>query len=351
MAPKAEPALLEPHDEPGSRRPGRLPGRHRRRSQRPPGQDRGHGDARRLARHQGPRAPGRDVRIRHDPAHPDPGPGRVFHGICPVRNRAARGPGADHRPDRGPDRLRDALDGTRQGGHDGKGEIRENETARERGDDRAHRPRQDDADGGDHEGAGDQGTGDGQELRRRGQGGRQDVPAGRDEDPDGGLEPRGIRVGAAALRAHRLPGPRRLHQEHDLGRGPDGRVDAGGVGGRRADAADAGAHPAGAAGERAGHRGLHEQVRPGGRPGDPGPGGAGGAGASDEVRVPRGHDADHPRLGDGGAGGSVGRGRQADLGAGQGPGHVHSGAAAGSGQAVPDVDRGRLHDHGPRARW
>ena len=28
-----------------------------------------------------------------------------------------------------------------------------------------------------------------------------------------------------------------------------------------------------------------------------------------QVRVPRGHDADHPRLGDGGAGGSGGRGR------------------------------------------
>src|SRR2546430_10732634 len=32
----------------------------------------------------------------------------------------------------------------------GEGEVRADEAARERGDDRAHRPRQDDADGGDH---------------------------------------------------------------------------------------------------------------------------------------------------------------------------------------------------------
>ena len=33
----------------------------------------------------------------------------------------------------------------------------------------------------------------------------------------------------APLRARRLPGPRRLHQEHDHGRGADGRRDPGGV--------------------------------------------------------------------------------------------------------------------------
>ncbi len=43
----------------------------------------------------------------------------------------------------------------------------------------------------------------------------------------------------------------------------------------------------------------------------------------------------------------AGEGGEADLGAGQGAGHLHSGADAGSGQAVPDVDRGRLHDHRP----
>ena len=50
----------------------------------------------------------------------------------------------------------------------------------------------------------------------------------------------------AALRARGLPGARRLREEHDHGRGADGRGDPGGVGGGRADAADAGAHPAGA---------------------------------------------------------------------------------------------------------
>ncbi len=47
------------------------------------------------------------------------------------------------------------------------------------------------------------------------------------------------------------PGPRGLHQEHDHGRGADGRRDPGGVGARRPDAADARAHPAGPPGRRA----------------------------------------------------------------------------------------------------
>ena len=37
----------------------------------------------------------------------------------------------------------------------GEGEVRADEAARERGDDRARRPREDDADGGDHEGPGE----------------------------------------------------------------------------------------------------------------------------------------------------------------------------------------------------
>src|SRR3989441_434628 len=52
---------------------------------------------------------------------------------------------------------------------------------------------------------------------------------------------RGVRDGEAALRAHRLSGARRLHQEHDHGGGADGRGDCGGGGERRADAAEAGA--------------------------------------------------------------------------------------------------------------
>src|SRR2546425_6742094 len=51
------------------------------------------------------------------------------------------------------------------------------------------------------------------------------------------------------------------------------RSDPGRLGRGWADAADAGAHLAGAAGERAGDRGVPEKVRPGGRRGAAGPGG------------------------------------------------------------------------------
>ena len=63
----------------------------------------------------------------------------------------------------------------------------------------------------------------------------------------------------APLRARGLPGSRGLREEHDHGCGADGRGDPGGVGGGRSDAADAGARAAGAAGERAAHRGVPEQ--------------------------------------------------------------------------------------------
>ena len=134
-----------------------------------------------------------------------------------------------------------------------------------------------------------------------------------DHDRDGA---RGVRDGEAALRARGLPGARGLREEHDHGRGADGRGDPGGVGGGRADAADAGAHPAGAAGGRAVHRGVHEQGGHGGRPGAAGPGGAGGAGAAEEVRVPGGRDPGDPGIGEAGDG-RAGEGRggeQVDLG-------------------------------------
>ena len=79
----------------------------------------------------------------------------------------------------------------------------------------------------------------------------------------------------AALRPHRLPRPRRLHQEHDHRRRPDGRRDPGGLGRRRPDAADARAHPAGPPGRRAGARRLPQQGRPGRRPRAARPGRAG----------------------------------------------------------------------------
>ena len=118
--------------------------------------------------------------------------------------------------------------------------------------------------------------------------------------------------------------------------------------GGRADAADAGAHPAGAAGERAVDRGVPEQVRPGGRSGAAGPGGAGGAGAAVEVRVPGGRHAGDPGVGEQGvAGGGGGRsGGEADRGAVGGGGQLHPAAEAGHRQAVPDAGGGRVQHHG-----
>ena len=53
-------------------------------------------------------------------------------------------------------------------------------------------------------------------------------------------------------------------EEHDHGRGADGRSDSGGGGYGRSDAADAGAHSAGPAGRGAGDGGVHEQGGRGG---------------------------------------------------------------------------------------
>ena len=85
------------------------------------------------------------------------------------------------------------------------------------------------------------------------------------------------------------------------GRGADGRRDPGGLGGRRADAADPRAHPAGAPGRRAGDRGLPQQVRHGGRRGAVGAGRARGARAALAVRVPGRRDPDRQGLGAAGA--------------------------------------------------
>src|SRR5207247_2574725 len=126
------------------------------------------------------------------------------------------------------------------------------------------RAREDDADGGDHEGVAQEvqrGGGAGVWVDRQRAGG-----AGAGDHDRGGA--RGVRDGEAALRAHRLSGARGLHQEHDHGGGADGRGDFGGGGHRCADAPDAGACAAGAAGERAAAGGVHEQGGHGGRPGD-----------------------------------------------------------------------------------
>jgi len=86
--------------------------------------------------------------------------------------------------------------------HNGEGEVRTDEAARERGDDWAHRSRQDDVDGGDHEGVaheeqGDRDPGVRVDRQRAGRAGAGDPIAG---------GARGVRDGQAALRAHRLSG-------------------------------------------------------------------------------------------------------------------------------------------------
>ena len=128
----------------------------------------------------------------------------------------------------------------------------------------------------------------------------------RDHDRDGA---RGVPVAEPPLRARGLPGARRLREEHDHGRGADGRGDPGGVGGRRPDAADARAHSAGAPGGRAVHRGVPEQGGHGGRRGAARAGRDGSARAAVEVRVPGRRDADHDGLGAEGARGRHERAR------------------------------------------
>ena len=107
----------------------------------------------------------------------------------------------------------------------------------------------------------------------------------RHEDRDDRGEPRGVREREASLRARRLPRPRGLHQEHDHGRGADGRRDPGGERAGRPDAADQGARAAGASGRRSADRGCAEQGGRGGRPGPAGAGGDGSPRAAEQVRV------------------------------------------------------------------
>ncbi len=114
-------------------------------------------------------------------------------------------------------------------------------------------------------------------------------------------QPRGIRHGEPSLRARRLPGPRRLHQEHDHGRGADGRRDPRGQLHRRPDAADARARAARPPGQRAVHRRRPEQGRRGGRHGTGRPGRARSARAAQGLRLPRRRRAGGARVGAQGA--------------------------------------------------
>ena len=160
---------------------------------------------------------------------------------------------------------------------------------------------------------------------------------------------RGVRDRQAPLRARRLPGARRLRQEHDHGRGADGRRDPGGERGRRPDAADPRAHPAGAPGRRSGAGGVHEQGRHGRRPGASRSGRARGPRASVEVQLPGRQDPDRQGLGADGAGGQEPGARpRRDPEADGGGGRLHPAAGAADRPAVPDAGRGRVLDLGPR---
>ena len=154
-------------------------------------------------------------------------------------------------------------------------------------------------------------------------------------------------TGGAPLRACGLPGPRGLREEHDHGRGADGRGDSRGVCGGRPDAADAGAHSSGASGGGSGDRGVSEQGGPGGRSGASGVGGVGGPGASVELRFSWRRHSDRVGFGPPGSGGSGGgfcRGfdPRAD---GRG-GQLHPDPGAREGPSVPDADRGCVFDFG-----
>jgi hypothetical protein len=103
-----------------------------------------------------------------------------------------------------------------------KAEVRADQAARQRRHDRSHRPRQDDADRGDHEGAASKYPDLNGRSRRSTRSTRRPRSAARDHDQH---RARRVRDGEPALRARRLPGSRRLHQEHDHRRRPDGRRD------------------------------------------------------------------------------------------------------------------------------
>ena len=124
-------------------------------------------------------------------------------------------------------------------------------------------------------------------VRRGRQGVRVAGPPRRDEDSDDRDEPRRVLDREPALRARRLPGSRRLHQEHDHRRGADGRRHPRGQRGRRPDAADARARAARPAGQRAVPRRRAQQGRRDRRSRAARPGRARGARAAQDATASR----------------------------------------------------------------
>ena len=169
----------------------------------------------------------------------------------------------------------------------GEGEVRARQAALQRRHHRSHRPRQDHADGGDHQGPGRGAGRRGQELRGDRQRSRGEGARHHDRDLA-----RRVPDGEPPLRPRRLPRPRRLHQEHDHRRRADGRRDPRGLGGRRPDAPDPRAHPPRPPGGRALHRRLPEQGRHGRRRGAARARRGGGPRPAQRVRLP---GRRHPR--------------------------------------------------------
>ena len=122
--------------------------------------------------------------------------------------------------------------------------------------------------------------------------------AARHHDRD---QPRRVPDREPALRARRLPRSRRLHQEHDHRRRPDGRGDPRRVRRRRPDAPDPRAHPPGAPGRGAEPGRLPEQGRHGRRRDAHRPRRDGGPRAPQQAGLPRRRHPGHPRLGAQGA--------------------------------------------------
>ena len=137
-----------------------------------------------------------------------------------------------------PPRPRNRKDG---GGRQWPSRSSSAQAASQRRHDRSHRPREDDAHRGDHEGARRAGRGN---TAARDFASIDNAPEERQRGITINTVARRVRDGEPPLRARRLPRARRLHQEHDHGRRPDGRRDPRRLGRRRPDAADARAHPA-----------------------------------------------------------------------------------------------------------
>ena len=145
------------------------------------------GEAQVIARHG---AAGRDVRVLDEAPLDVPGARGVLDGVRALRGSAEVEGGRDHREGRRRKAETARVDVTPVNTHHrnrdhGQGKVRADQAARERRHDRPRGPRQDDADGGAHQGVGGQGVRHEVHLVRRG---RQGVgvagAARRDQDPD-----------------------------------------------------------------------------------------------------------------------------------------------------------------------